>query len=196
MQTNQQLGREVVQAVGYVGDVARFMMAADIVMGIGRCAFEAMAIQKPTLIVGNLGFAGTVCEETVDQLAYYNFAGRNIVEVCPAVKLCDELDDLLSNPMQRNALGPFCRKYVLENLSAARGAEQLEHVLLNEMAVPSRSAAERLRVWALYLLYGSKYLARGLLANPKLAASELARISRVRHSCPQYCLVKTSLAGK
>lgn len=188
---NEEAGREVARLVGYVGDVASFLLHADIVIGVGRCAFEAMAFAKPTLIVGSSGYAGTVCPEEADDLAHFNFAGRNVRGAIPPTVLADRLRALLDDDALRGRVGRFARSYVVEQFDAALGARQFEEILMREMRRPPLPFPRRVSVCMRYVAAGAVWWAKGLakrILRPHSARIEFEGIARTRQVGGQYCL--------
>ena len=106
-----------------------YLGMADIVVGVGRTAFEGMLFAKPTVIVGKAGFAGLVGYEDIEQLAFYNFSGRHRTRAPYAMsvaELTDTLRKLLENRELYERVGEFGRTYVLENLDANAAAGRYE----------------------------------------------------------------------
>ena len=58
-------------------EARKLLPIAKIAVGIGRTAYESMTKGIPTLVIGEYGFAGLAYGETCDELAKYNFSGRN-----------------------------------------------------------------------------------------------------------------------
>jgi len=106
----------------------RLLQRADIVLGVGRSAFEGMAYGKPTLIVGEKGYAGTMSPNTVDALAWYNFSGRNQHEEVDAESLVATVGALLHDPEQCRRLGAFGREFVFREIDAAHGAKRIREI--------------------------------------------------------------------
>ena len=125
---NSKYGDNTVILLDPVEDAFRFLEHADIVLGVGRSAFEGMAFGKPTIVVGNTGFAGVVSPEEVDAVAFYNFSGRNRPVMAPPELLAEEIVALLTGAARRNEVGEFGREYVLREFDVKRGAERIERV--------------------------------------------------------------------
>lgn len=125
---NDALGREAVKMLGPVGRTPELLSAADIVFGIGRCAWEGMACAKPAVIVGENGFAGIAEPSKVAELAYYNFAGRNRTAPAPRGELAGVTERLIRDAELRGRLGAFSREYVVENYDYRAGARRLEEL--------------------------------------------------------------------
>jgi hypothetical protein len=75
---NKQFGYQRIIITEKGSNEARKLISlANIAVGIGRTAYEAMAKGVPTLVIGEYGLAGLAYGETCDELARYNFSGRN-----------------------------------------------------------------------------------------------------------------------
>lgn len=57
---HQEIGRKFIHLVGQQTQMHEFYNAADMVIGTGRVALEALASEKPVLAIGNNGFFGWV----------------------------------------------------------------------------------------------------------------------------------------
>lgn len=119
-----------VSAQDEAADGAAYVDMADVVLGTGRSAFEAMIRSKPAMVVGDRGFAGVVREDTVGNIAYYNFSGRNIPTTldydASVTQTADELRKLLQDEHYRRRVGEFGRVYVFDKLNADTAAVQYE----------------------------------------------------------------------
>lgn len=197
-QTNQQAGRTIATYVGYTGDVADFLSAADIVLGVGRCVFEAMALSRPCIVVGDLGFAGSVSPDGIEKIAYHNFAGRNIDRPTTAQMLADELAWLVADRNRRSELGAFARTYMTKYLDVDAGAEMFEAILTREVqnASQSRLAGTRdlLSVSTYFAARAAKSLWRRVcgIDHPSQVDEE---IRRIQNSGTARC-VSQSLGGE
>ena len=125
---NRELGRKSVAFTGSVVNAYRFLPLAYIVMGVGRSAFEGMAYMKPTLIVGEKGYAGTVREENIKEISYYNFSGRNNREKVPPDELAKEIRRLLTDSEYYEGVRYFGLKFLREHIDIKAGIERIEKV--------------------------------------------------------------------
>ncbi len=121
-----------VSAQDEASDGSAYVDMADVVFGTGRSAFEAMVRGKPAIVVGDRGFAGVVKEDTVDDIAYYNFSGRNVRSSLDydtsVAQTAEELKRLFLDDDYRKRVGEFGRSYVLERLDADSAAPEYEKV--------------------------------------------------------------------
>jgi len=190
---NARCGREVARVVGYVSNVASFLAAADIALGIGRCAFEPMALGRATLVVGARGYAGTVSPEDVADLARFNFAGRNVAEMPPPEVLAGRLRALLDDPGLRARLGAFARSYVVDHLDVGIGARQFEQILEREQARPRLSAGGRALAMGRYLTYLLFWTAKGAVKHalwPDRGRPVFEKLEELRRTRGESCLMK------
>jgi glycosyltransferase involved in cell wall biosynthesis len=157
---NARLGRKVIRFLGPVPEARRLLPAADVVLGVGRSVFEAMAIGKPSLVVGERGYAGVVQADTVSRIAHYNFSGRNLGIGEPEESLADVLGRLLRDRGERDRLGEFARAYVETKLDVGIGARKIERLYAG-LAGGGRGES-RSRVLAHTTKLAGFYLVQGL----------------------------------
>jgi len=122
---NQRFGNNRVLMTGPIINAFKLLQRADVVLGVGRSAFEGMAYAKPTLIVGENGYAGLVSPGEVESIAYFNFSGRNQSEVSSAENLAIAMERLLSDEALRATCGEFGRNYVSKEIDVAQGANRI-----------------------------------------------------------------------
>lgn len=127
---NQTYGACRILMTGPVMRAFRLLQRAEIVLGVGRSAFEGMAYAVPTLIVGENGFAGTVSPEEVDSIAWYNFSGRNRKKDISVETLTNAIGRLLEDQKLRAELGEFGREYVFREIDVAKGAQRISEIYL------------------------------------------------------------------
>jgi len=70
----EESGRRFIHVLGQQSQMREYYNAADIVVGTGRVALEAMACEKPVLAIGNHGYFGWVEPSNYDQ-AWLNYFG-------------------------------------------------------------------------------------------------------------------------
>jgi hypothetical protein len=87
-----------------------------------------MAYAKPTIIVGENGFAGLVEPEGIDSIAYYNFSGRNERRDISADVLARAIAALLDNSSRAADVGKFGREFVMQEIDVRLGVERIEKV--------------------------------------------------------------------
>jgi len=74
---NAARGREVVRALGYVPDLAGAIAGADLVLGVGRVAIEALIQGVPVLAANHRYLGGMVTGERYRALAALNFVPQH-----------------------------------------------------------------------------------------------------------------------
>ncbi len=151
---NKQIGYEVIRLIGAVLETPELLSWADIVFGIGRCAWEGMACGKPVLVVGENGLAGVAAPEKVDELQYYNFAGRNIREPVDHSLLADSIEMIMGDEEIYKKLALFSTRYVMENYDYRAGVAKFEQIYEKAINDPPLNRLERIRLFFSNLLYG------------------------------------------
>jgi len=133
---NQRLRKQVIIMTGFVknDDMPKIMSFADIVIGVGRGALEAMACGKPVVIAGtSIGpfggnYGGVVTKCNVNELSAHNFSGRNSFEKTTPEKIAQDCMGLLEDEEYRSSLGIFGRKYVEQEHDIRKAVQKLEDV--------------------------------------------------------------------
>lgn len=125
---NSKIGRRCVILTGLIRDVPQMLNLATVVVGVGRSALEGMACGKPTVVLGERGFAGIVSPETINKLAHYNFAGRNVPKHIHIshIEAADAITRLLLDGKYSQYLGNFALEYIRNEFDVRVGADQLE----------------------------------------------------------------------
>ena len=142
---NEKWHRQVITLTGPVVDAYKLLKKATIVLGVGRSAFEGMVFAKPTMVVGENGYAGLVSEQTVDAIGYYNFSGRNQKKLSSPKLLACELTNLLSDSEKQKLVGAFGQQFVLHEIDIKAGISRIEK--LYEYNVASNTSVFRLGQW-------------------------------------------------
>ncbi len=146
-EVNAELGRKAVTLTGAVVETPGLLSWSDIVIGIGRCAWEGMATGRPVLVVGENGLAGVVEPGKVDELKYSNFAGRNLKsEVAPDL-LAAEIVRMIDDADLRGRLSEFSRRYVMDNYDYRMGAERFEELYGRALGDPPLSRGDRISLF-------------------------------------------------
>jgi len=125
---NRKYGATLILMTGPIKRAFRLLQRAEVVLGVGRSAFEGMAYAHPTLIVGEKGFAGVVCPEEVDAIAWYNFSGRNQKNDLPVDNFVNELSGLLEDQQKRIEIGEFGRNFVFREIDVVLGAQRIFNI--------------------------------------------------------------------
>jgi glycosyltransferase involved in cell wall biosynthesis len=125
---NVKCGREGVVFTGPIMNAHKFLAKSYMVLGVGRSAFEGMAYRKPTLIVGEKGFAGTVSEKTIKEISYYNFSGRNNRDMKKPQDLAMEIERLLVDKDYYESARNFGIEFLRRFIDIKAGIERIEEV--------------------------------------------------------------------
>jgi glycosyltransferase involved in cell wall biosynthesis len=98
-------------------DTPLLMNTADVAVGVGRVALEAMAMEKPVIIAGEAGFMGVLTSENFEKARSHNFSGRGSPMKTDAENMAKAVKELLRDGQLRKELGVFGRKMVRDNFS-------------------------------------------------------------------------------
>ncbi|MBN1567576.1 MAG: glycosyltransferase family 4 protein [Acidobacteria bacterium] len=145
---NKSIGRQALRFTGPIIQAHRILPAAFAVIGTGRGAFEGMAYRKPTLIVGERGYAGTVGEDNIEDISYFNFSGRNNSAPASPSLITDEISRLLTDPEYYKRTQTFGRHFLEQKIDIRAGIGRIESVY-EENSTFARSASKLYRVWDL-----------------------------------------------
>jgi hypothetical protein len=109
-----------------------------------------MIYGKPTIVVGQKGFAGIVSPESIQEIAYYNFSGRNQQTPCSPEILAENIGKLISNAELRHQLGAFGKKFILEEVDVKLGLPRIENVY--QKNIQGRTFSVKIFSGSLFLL--------------------------------------------
>ena len=116
---NRIAGRNVLISTDYGSDnPVKYMHLADVVVGMGRSAFEGMAMGKPTLILSEEGFGGLVTDTTARELSHCNFTARHVThqEDLAVENFLRKYHKLVDETEFARHAGTFARRWYEENL--------------------------------------------------------------------------------
>ncbi|MFF5084502.1 glycosyltransferase family 4 protein [Actinoplanes sp. NPDC000266] len=123
---NEVLGRPAVLLVGAMADPRPAYAAADVVVGMGGSSLRALAFAKPTVVVGEKGFASAFTPSTADKFLYTGMYGLGdgdegnrglIAEIRQA-----------AHPEAAAELGDFSRNFILRNYSLEAVTAKLDEL--------------------------------------------------------------------
>ncbi|MDI3480560.1 MAG: hypothetical protein PWQ97_215 [Tepidanaerobacteraceae bacterium] len=114
---NSSAGGKKVVLTGARLDTPCLMNLADVAVGVGRVALEAMAMEKPVIIAGEAGFSGILTPENFEGAMKHNFSGRGSERKTEASLLAKSIKQLLSNDEECRRLGKFGRQAVRKYFS-------------------------------------------------------------------------------
>ncbi len=137
---NARAGRTVlVSTAEGAGAPVKYLHLADVVVGMGRSAFEGMLLGTTTLILSNEGYGGPVAPGLVERLASHNFTARGVPRGDSAEVLgsfVSDLEDLLKDADRRILLGRFAADWCRDNLDVNEAAKRYEEVYAQLLAGP------------------------------------------------------------
>lgn len=122
-------------------EVEEYMDAADLVVGLGRSAYEGMAAGRAVLVYDSREYSahatdGLVTSENVEELLRCNLSGR-----ASAAEMTPELMDAYFDAYDA-AMGAFNRAFALEHLNARLQAER--YLALYDAIVSGATEPDRL----------------------------------------------------
>lgn len=165
-QINKKIGRNGVILTGPVINANLYLRYGDIIIGVGRSAFEGMFWKKSTIIVGENGFAGVVEKNTVEELGYYNFSGRNVKEFVKPVELRRIILKILEDKEYALRTGEFGREYLEHELDILQGVEKIERVYMDTLQ-EGVDLKIRLKTFIFLIWNTSRFLFDGIITeNP------------------------------
>lgn len=130
-------GKTLVKLVGAKQDVRPYLHRADVVVGVGRVAMEALSYSKPLICASQMGFAGLFTQESAEEIAAFNFSGRNKKEEPTPDLLKETIVDLFSFSEDklnsiRNFSSSFFRRYFDVNSSVNLTVKLLTEAFLSK----------------------------------------------------------------
>lgn len=124
---NHKLGRNCIRMAGRRTDVPQIVAVGDLVVGVSRAALEAMSAGKPVILSGSQGFMGLFDETKRLAAIDNNFCGRGFAKPTRENLLASLKDAfVLHDAVERQELGRFGRKVVIENYSLQRMKDDCE----------------------------------------------------------------------
>ncbi|UVI27447.1 glycosyltransferase [Paenibacillus spongiae] len=102
---NRRLGRTAIIIRPPMSNIQHAYYTADVVVGTGRVALEAMACAKPVVAVGVAGYCGIVHPGNMNKMIQCHFGDHGAFTPTTANKLTADINSLLSNPIRARELG-------------------------------------------------------------------------------------------
>ncbi|MCD5411181.1 MAG: glycosyltransferase, partial [Clostridiales bacterium] len=107
---------DVIRILGKRVDIAKILSIADVVIGPGRTALEAMAMGKPVVIAGGEGYAGLINASNYELIKETNFTGRGVGRLTSAQQLYRELLSVFELPKNElKETNEFIRRKIAES---------------------------------------------------------------------------------
>lgn len=125
---------------------APYLRHATIAVGVGRSAFEAMAFDIPTLIVGEDGYAGLAALDNLPKLAVNNFSGRTHASTninFDLTKFTEDTSNLITDRNYRETCLASARDWIKKNLDVKVAVDdylQQYQIVRNSLNTPCHPA--------------------------------------------------------
>ncbi len=119
-------------------DAQSYLGMADAIFGMGRTAFEALAVGCPLFLVNKDGYSGLVQKDNIDSFAEFNFSGRNAASL-PQAQLVDDLERVLFEPGVREDLAALGTDYADRFLDVRHSLAAYEALYGGPARVPAAS---------------------------------------------------------
>ena len=134
---NRRLGGAV-RLLGHQPDVCPALAAADVVVGAGRSAIEALASGRPVVALGETNYVGVVSEETASEALRTNFGDTGARAAADPAKVAGDIIALLQDAQRREALAPWGRAFAERNYDSAATWRRVEGIYRQARAQASR----------------------------------------------------------
>ncbi|HVO35312.1 MAG TPA: polysaccharide deacetylase family protein, partial [Gemmatimonadales bacterium] len=117
-----------VRLLGHQSDVGPALAAADVVVGAGRSAIEALASGRPVVALGETHYVGVVSEETAAEALRTNFGDTGTRVPADAATIAGDVVGLLQDAGRREALAAWGRALVERHYDAAATWRRVEGI--------------------------------------------------------------------
>ena len=135
-EANQRLAGSV-RLLGYQAEVGPALCAADVVVGAGRSAIEALASGRPVVAFGETNYTGVVSEETAAEARRTNFGDTGTPSRADPVRVAADLVALLQDAPRREALAAWGRAFAERHYDAAATWRRIEGIYRQARAIAS-----------------------------------------------------------
>ncbi len=121
---NTRAGYTLVEAIGGVSDVEKYLAQSDIFVGVSRAALEAASSGARVILSGDEGFLGALCEDNVEIAEHSNFCCRGYPKATDD-KLFESISKLIGEDREKSLnTALFLRNYVVKYHGIANTASQ------------------------------------------------------------------------
>ena len=127
-----------VRLLGHQSDVGPALAAADVVVGAGRSAIEALASGRPVVAIGETNYVGVVAEDTEAEALRTNFGDTGTRAAADPARIAADLIALLQDGERRAALAGWGRAFVERHYDAAATWRRVEGIYRQARALASR----------------------------------------------------------
>jgi peptidoglycan/xylan/chitin deacetylase (PgdA/CDA1 family)/glycosyltransferase involved in cell wall biosynthesis len=126
--TETQLGIGSIRLVGHQPDVTGYLQAADVVVGSGSVAMEALAMTRPVVALGQGSYVGVVSECCAEEARASFFGDHTDTRPRDAEQVGKDVIALLRDRERRRELGEWGRSFVEQAYSAEGIQQQFDDV--------------------------------------------------------------------
>jgi glycosyltransferase involved in cell wall biosynthesis len=114
---NHRLGRRAIIVRSPLTLIQRAYYAADVVVGTGRVALEALACARPVIAVGVKGYCGIVKPQNINKIIQHHFGDHGAFAPITVKKLAADIRSLLKQPDLAKSLGKSGSEIVKKRFS-------------------------------------------------------------------------------
>ena len=173
---NQRLGGRWVRHLGHQPDVRSALAAADIVIGAGRSALNALAMGRPVVAHGETHYVGVVSEATADECRDTNFGDSGARRDTDAERMAADLAALARDAGRRRSLAAWGRGFVERHYDVRETWRRVEVVYRRARAARSR---RRIPVLMYHRIVDAPPATRhGIWVTREAFAAQLASLAR------------------
>ena len=175
-QTNRRLGSERVRYLGHQSDVRGALAAADVVIGAGRSALNALAMGRPVLAHGETHYVGVAEEATADECRNTNFGDSGVRRDTDRARMAADAVALLRDAERRCRLAAWGRAFVERHYDVRETWRRIEEVYRRARAAKSR---RRIPVLMYHRIVDAPPASRhGIWVTRQRFAAQLASLAR------------------
>ncbi|WP_139992965.1 glycosyltransferase [Paenibacillus paridis] len=120
----EESGETFIHVIGQQAQMRECYNAADIVVGTGRVALEAMACEKPVLAIGNHGFFGWVEPSNYGEAWSHYFGDHGSYSAYSRYLFANEIAEGCRDLERLRAIGKDGRRWIEQEFHAERATEQ------------------------------------------------------------------------
>jgi glycosyltransferase involved in cell wall biosynthesis len=117
---NRRLGRKAIFVRPSISNIQLAYHSADVIVGTGRVALEAMACAKPVVAAGVAGYCGIIRPKTIQASIRNNFGDHGSIAPLTVNRLVGDIRNLLKHPQWAYSLGKYGAKIIESRFSMTR----------------------------------------------------------------------------
>lgn len=122
---NKRFDKQVIYVKSSSTEIEKLYCAADVVVGTGRVALEAMACSKPVIATGLAGYHGIVTPQNLNQGIETQFGDHSAKQKLTVPILTQDLMKLIKNPNWANKLGVIGKQTIENRFSIDQVSDQI-----------------------------------------------------------------------